>query len=74
MEGKELSIDDRLIIIRALEKSGGSIFNSGQNLTVGSGYSGWWDDNEIVYKQPVLKMSPQITCDTIATSNNKNED
>jgi hypothetical protein len=43
MEGKELSVDDRLIIIRALEKAGDSVFNSNSNqgLTIGSGYSGW---------------------------------
>ena len=28
MKGKELSIDDKLIIIRALEKAGNGIFNS----------------------------------------------
>ena len=70
MEGKELSIDDRLIIIRALEKSGDSIFNPNQNLTVGSGYNGWWNDNKIAYRH---LLSPQVTCDTVAAFNNKNE-
>ena len=70
MEGKELSIDDRLIIIRALEKTGDSIFNSNQGLTIG-GYNIWCDPNKIAYKKPML--SPQVTCDTVAAFNNKNE-
>ena len=77
MEGKELSVDDRLIIIRALEKSGDSIFNYNQGLTVNNGHTGWWDDNRITYKQPALKMSPEITCDTNTTvfsTNKKIED
>ena len=71
MEGKELSVDDRLVIIRALEKAGESAFNSNQVLTVGSGYNGWWDANKITYKNPVL--NPQITCDTITTVSSTNE-
>lgn len=74
MEGKELSVDDRLIIIRALEKAGDSVFNSDQNLTVISRYNGWWDSNDPTLKNPVL--SPQITCGTITVSstNEKDED
>ena len=74
MEGKELSVDDRLIIIRALEKAGDSVFNSDQNLTVISRYNGWLDANKITYKNPVLNS--QITCGTITVSstNEKNED
>lgn len=74
MEGKELSVDDRLIIIRALEKAGDSVFNSDQNLTVISRYNGWWDSNDPTLKNPVL--NPQITYGTITVSstNEKNED
>ena len=75
MEGKELSVDDRLIIIRALEKAGDSVFNSDQNLTVISRYNGWWDANKITYTHQVL--NPQITCDTIknvSSTNEKDED
>ena len=74
MEGKELSVDDRLIIIRALEKAGDSVFNSDQNLTVISRYNGWWGSNDPTLKNPVL--SPQITCGTITVSstNEKDED
>lgn len=70
MEGKELSVDDRLLIIRALEKAGDSIFNSNYNqgLTVGNGYNSWWDANKITwdankltYKTPILTQ-PQVTC------------
>ena len=74
MEGKELSVDDRLIIIRALEKAGDSVFNSDQNLIVGK-YNGWWDANKITYTHQVL--NPQITCDTItnvSSANEKDED
>lgn len=73
MEGKELSVDDRLII-RALEKAGDSVFNSDQNLTVISSYNGWWDSNNPTLKNPVL--SPQITYGTITVSstNEKDED
>lgn len=62
MEGKELSVDDRLIIIRALEKAGDSVFNSNQGLTVGSGYNGWWDANKITYRNPFLNVQPQVVC------------
>ena len=75
MEGKELSVDDRLIIIRALEKAGDSVFNSDQNLTIVGKYNGWWDANKITYNHPVL--NPQITCDTItnvSSTNEKDED
>lgn len=75
MEGKELSVDDRLIIIRALEKAGDSVFNSDQNLTIVGKYNGWWDANKITYTHQVL--NPQITCDTItnvSSTNEKNED
>ena len=75
MEGKELSIDDRLIIIRALEKAGDSVFNPNQNLTIVGKYNDWWDANKITYNHPVL--NPQITCDTItnvSSTNKKNED
>lgn len=74
MEGKELSVDDRLIIIRALEKAGDSVFNSDQNLTIGSGYNNWWNSNDYTLKHPVL--NPQITCGTITVSstNEKDED
>lgn len=75
MEGKELSVDDRLIIIRALEKAGDSVFNSDQNLTIISGYNSWRDYyNDYTLKHPVL--SPQITCGTITVSstNEKDED
>ena len=74
MEGKELSVDDRLIIIRALEKAGESVFNPNQDLTVISRYNGWWNSNDPTLKNPVL--NPQITCGTITVSstNEKNED
>lgn len=75
MEGKELSVDDRLIIIRALEKAGDSVFNSNQNLTIVGKYNGWWDANKITYTHQVL--NPQITCDTItnvSSTNEKDED
>ncbi len=75
MEGKELSVDDRLIIIRALEKAGGSVFNPNQNLTIVGKYNGWWDANKITYTHQVL--NPQITCDTItnvSSTNEKDED
>lgn len=75
MEGKELSVDDRLVIIRALEKAEKSVFNPNQGLTVGSGYNGWLDANKITYTHQVL--NPQITCDTItnvSSTNEKNED
>lgn len=75
MEGKELSVDDRLIIIRALEKAGDSVFNSDQNLTIVGKYNGWWDANKITYTHQVL--NPQITCDTItnvSSTNEKDED
>ena len=74
MEGKELSVDDRLIIIRALEKAGDSVFNSDQNLTIVGKYNGWWDADKITYTHPVL--NPQITCGTITVSstNEKDED
>ena len=75
MEGKELSVDDRLIIIRALEKAGDSVFNSDQNLTIVGKYNGWLDANKITYTHQVL--NPQITCDTItnvSSTNEKNED
>jgi hypothetical protein len=65
MEGKELSVDDRLIIIRALEKAGDSVFNSNQGLTIGSGYSGWWDPTKITYNRG-LPLQPQITCNNNA--------
>lgn len=73
MEGKELSVDDRLII-RALEKAGDSVFNPNQNLTIGSGYNNWWNPNDYILKHPVL--NPQITCGTITVSstNEKDED
>lgn len=69
MEGKELSIDDKLIIIRALEKAGNGIFNSNQDLTVG-GYNDWYDPNKITYRS----LSWKPTCDTTTAFNNKNED
>ena len=69
MEGKELSIDDKLIIIRALEKAGDSIFNSNQGLTVG-GYNDWYVPNKITYRS----LSWKPTCDTVTAFNNKNED
>ena len=75
MEGKELSVDDRLIIIRALEKAGDSVFNPNQNLTIAGKYNGWWDANKITYTHQVL--NPQITCDTItnvSSTNEKDED
>lgn len=74
MEGKELSVDDRLIIIRALEKAEKSVFNPNQGLTVGSGYNGWWDSNDPTLKNPVL--SPQITYGaiTVSSTNEKDED
>ena len=75
MEGTELSIDDRLIIIRALEKAGDSVFNPNQNLTIVGKYNGWWDANKITYNHPAL--NPQITCDTItnvSSTNEKDED
>lgn len=75
MEGKELSVDDRLIIIRALEKAGDSVFNPNQNLTIVSKYNDWWDANKITYTNQVL--NPQITCDTItnvSSTNEKDED
>lgn len=75
MEGKELSVDDRLIIIRALEKAGDSVFNPNQNLTIVGKHNGWWDANKITYTHQVL--NPQITCDTItnvSSTNEKNED
>lgn len=75
MEGKELSVDDRLIIIRALEKAGDSVFNPNQNLTIVGKYNGWWDANKITYTHQVL--NPQITCDTItnvSSTNEKDED
>lgn len=75
MEGKELSVDDRLIIIRALEKAGDSVFNPSQNLTVVGKYNGWWDANKITYTHQV--PNPQITCDTItnvSSTNEKDED
>lgn len=68
MEGKELSIDDKLIIIRALEKAGDSIFNSNQCLTIG-GYNDWYDPNKITYRQ--LSLKP--TCDAVAAFNYKSE-
>lgn len=71
MEGKELSVDDRLIIIRALEKAGDSVFNSNQNLTIVGKYNGWLDANKITYTHQVL--NPQITCDDTTAFNNKNE-
>lgn len=79
MEGKELSVDDRLIIIRALEKAEDSVFNPNpnpnQNLTIVGKYNGWWDANKITYTHQVL--NPQITCDTItnvSSTNEKDED
>lgn len=74
MEGKELSVDDRLIIIRALEKAGDSVFNYDQNLTVVSGYNNWYNSNDYTLKHPVL--NPQNACGTITVSstNEKDED
>ena len=82
MEGKELSVDDRLIIIRALEKAGDSVFNSGSNqsLTIGNGYgnSSWWDANKLTCKSPI--QPSVITCSsnnvpatdiTVYSTNNK---
>ena len=74
MEGKELSVDDRLVIIRALEKAGDSVFNSDQNLTVISRYNGWWNSNDPTLKNPVV--NPQITYGaiTVSSTNEKDED
>lgn len=68
MEGKELSTDDRLIIIRALEKAGDSVFNSNQNsyqdLIINGGYGSWMDTNKLVYKNPLLDVKPTVVANS----------
>lgn len=76
MEGKELSVDDRLIIIRALEKAGGSVFNSGSNqsLTIGNGYGNgsWWDANKITWDANKLTCKSPIQPSVVTTCSSNN--
>lgn len=67
MEGKELSTDDRLIIIRALEKAEDSVFNSNQGLIVNGGYGSWMDADKFVYKNPLLDVKPTVVANSITT-------
>jgi hypothetical protein len=70
MEGKELSTDDRLIIIRALEKAGDSVFNSNQGLIVNGEYGSWMDANKFVYKTTpqLLNVKPTVVANSAAVT------
>ncbi len=70
MEGAELSTDDRLLIIRALEKAGDSVFNqsSGLNQDLGLNYPssspGIWQ-NPVLYRSLDPCLDPNkltVTC------------
>lgn len=64
MEGAELSTDDRLLIIRALEKAGDSVFNQSSGLTYPSPSPGIWQ-NPVLYRTLDPCLDPNkltVTC------------
>ena len=64
MEGAELSTDDRLLIIRALEKAGDSVFNQSSGFTYPSPSPGIWQ-NPVLYRTTDPFLDPNkltVTC------------
>lgn len=64
MEGAELSTDDRLLIIRALEKAGDSVFNQSSGLTYPNPSPGIWQ-NPVFYRTTDPYLDPNkltVTC------------
>ena len=64
MEGAELSTDDRLLIIRALEKAGDSVFNQSSGLNYPNPSPGIWQ-NPVLYRTIDPYLDPNkltVTC------------
>lgn len=73
MEGAELSTDDRLLIIRVLEKAGDSVFNQSS----GFNYPNYPNPSPGIWQNPILYKTPDPYLDpnklTVTCNNNLGE-